>query len=412
MSFPLVVVALDIYPLKRLDPGSKAKWFGTAAQQVWLEKLPFILLSGAAGLLSLAGKRGIISEARPWANVTQAAYALLFYPAKIAFPRDISPFYPVPSSADLSSWPIVAYPLIVAAITIAALLAVRRWPAVSIVWVSYLVLVLPISGIVKYGPQLVADRYAYLAIAVFAIGLGVLPLRAWEKSLPSRISATAAVIAAISTLALMTWKQTQIWHDSETLFRRAVAVAPRSVIAHHNLAAVLAAEGRLDEAVDIYRRALAIQPYAEGKAELGRILAQQGKVDEAIAHDRDAIRLDSGFLPARQNLALLFIRLGRLDEAEKEYRAALKVDPSFVEGHHNLGYLLASRGRLDEAIAEYREALKLKPDFAIAYVNLGDALLRQGKNDEAIANFKRALEIDPNFVPARQSLEKALAARR
>jgi tetratricopeptide (TPR) repeat protein len=85
---------------------------------------------------------------------------------------------------------------------------------------------------------------------------------------------------------------------------------------------------------------------------------------------------------------------------------------SFVEGHHTLGYLLASRGRLDEAIAEYREALKLKPDFAIAYVNLGDALLRQGKNDEAIANFKRALEIDPNFVPARQSLEKALAARR
>jgi tetratricopeptide (TPR) repeat protein len=377
-----------------------------------LEKLPFILLSVAAGLLSLAGKSGVISEARPWANVTQAAYALLFYPAKIAFPHDISPFYPVPSSADLSSWPIVAYPLFVTAITIAVLFAVRRWPAVSIVWISYLVLVLPISGIVKYGPQLVADRYAYLSIAVFAIGLGFLPVTAWKKSAPSRISAMAAAIAAIFTLALMTWKQTQIWHDSETLFRRGVAVAPRSVIAHHNLAAVLAAEGRLDEAVDIYRRALAIQPYAEGNAELGRILAQQGKVDEAIAHDRDAIRLDSGFLPARQNLALLFIRLGRLDEAEKEYRAALKVDLSFVEGHHNLGYLLASRGRLDEAIAEYREALKLKPDFAIAYVNLGDALLRQGKNDEAIANFKRALEIDPNFVPARQSLEKALAARR
>ena len=412
MSFPFIVVALDIYPLKRLGPGSKAKWFGPAAQRVWLEKLPFILLSVAAGLLSLAGKSGVISEARPWANVTQAAYALLFYPGKIAFPRDISPFYPVPSSADLSSWPIVAYPLFVTAITIAVLFAVRRWPAVSIVWISYLVLVLPISGIVKYGPQLVADRYAYLSIAVFAIGLGFLPVTAWKKSAPSRISAMAAAIAAIFTLALMTWKQTQIWHDSETLFRRGVAVAPRSVIAHHNLAAVLAAEGRLDEAVDIYRRALAIQPYAEGNAELGRILAQQGKVDEAIVHDRDAIRLDSGFLPARQNLALLFIRLGRLDEAEKEYRAALKVDLSFVEGHHNLGYLLASRGRLDEAIAEYREALKLKPDFAIAYVNLGDALLRQGKNDEAIANFKRALEIDPNFVPARQSLEKALAARR
>src|ERR1041385_8243061 len=165
MSFPFIVVALDIYPLKRLGPGSKAKWFGPAAQRVWLEKLPFILLSVAAGLLSLAGKSGVISEARPWANVTQAAYALLFYPGKIAFPRDISPFYPVPSSADLSSWPIVAYPLFVTAITIAVLFAVRRWPAVSIVWISYLVLVLPISAIVKYGPQLVADRYAYLSIA-------------------------------------------------------------------------------------------------------------------------------------------------------------------------------------------------------------------------------------------------------
>jgi tetratricopeptide (TPR) repeat protein len=412
VTFPLVLLALDVLPLHRLP--AKEKWFNAGAARVWLEKIPFFILSIAAAALSVIAKReaGALADSDILANLPQALYGVGVYIWKALAPINLSPIYPVPAPGALWRWPLILFPMITVAVTIAVVVLRRRRPFAATAWLCYLALLLPSSGIVKYGPQLVADRYTYLPDVVWAVCAGAALLYVWRRRPRTILPLSALAAAILFVLGFLTWKQTQVWHDSESLFRRAVAVAPRSVIAHHNLAGGLANEGRIDEAVELYRGALAIQPYADGHAELGRIFALQGKVDEAIAHDREAIRLDPAYLPARQNLALLFIRLGRLDEAEKEYRAALTVDPSFVEGHHNLAYVLASRGRLDEAIAEYREALKLKPDFAAGYANLGDALLRQGKTGEAIANFKRALEIDPNFAPARQSLEKALAARR
>ena len=90
-------------------------------------------------------------------------------------------------------------------------------------------------------------------------------------------------------------------------------------------------QGKLDEAVACYRRALELQPdYAEAHSNLGNVLRDQGKLDEAIAC----------------------------------CRRALELKPDFAEAHYNLGVAFKDQGKLDEAVACCRRAVELKPDFA------------------------------------------------
>ena len=413
VTFPIVLVAFDFYPLRRIK-GPPHTWFRSNVLRIWLEKIPFFALSFAAALISVVAKEkgGALAESNPWGNLPLALYAIGVYLWKTIFPVNLSPIYPVPDAGEIWHWPLIIFPVVVLVITIAVIIFRHRWPATAMAWFCYVALLLPYSGIVKYGPQLVADRYTYLPGLVLAVFAGAVGLYVWER-LPQMFSlpASAGLVLVVTLLAFLTWRQTHVWHDSETLFRRAVAVAPRSIVSHHNLAAVLAADSRTGEAVEEYRRALTIRDYPDGHVALADLLSRESKFAEAMYHDREAIRLDPSLLPPRQHLALLLIREQRLNEAIEQYLETLKIEPAFAEGHNNLGLILASSGRLDDAIAHYREAITLKPDFALAYANLGDALAAQGKIDEAVVQLRKALEIDPNLAAAQRSLDSALNAK-
>ena len=199
-------------------------------------------------------------------------------------------------------------------------------------------------------------------------------------------------------------------------------------------------QGKLDEAVACYRRALQLQPdHAEAHNNLGNALQDQGKLDEAVACYRRALQLKPDFAEAHNNLGVALQEQGKLDEAVACYRRALELEPDYAEAHYNLGNVLLDQGKLDEAVACYRRALELKPDLAeahnnlgnassraretgrsggllspgagtearpmpTAYNNLGNALYEQGKLDEAEASFRRALELQPDLALAHEGL--------
>ena len=160
-------------------------------------------------------------------------------------------------------------------------------------------------------------------------------------------------------------------------------------------------QGKLDEAVACYRRALELKPdYAEAHNNLGIALKDQGKLDEAVACYRRALELKPDYAEAHNNLGNALKDQGKLDEAVACYRRALELKPDFAEAHNNLGNALKDQGKLDEAVACYRRALELKPDYAEAHNNLGIALNDQGKLDEAVACYRRALELKPDLAEA------------
>ena len=184
-------------------------------------------------------------------------------------------------------------------------------------------------------------------------------------------------------------------HDAAAdLIGQATTVAPENSVFRSNLATVLFAGGRLDEAVAAYRRTIELEPdYAGAHNSLGHALALQGQLDEAVAACSRAIELQPDYAMAHNNLGNALVEKVHLDEAIAAYRRAIHCQPDYAEAHHNLGMALKDKGQLDEAIAACRRSLQLKPEFTDACQTLGDALMDRRQAGEAVAMYRRAIQI-------------------
>ena len=192
-------------------------------------------------------------------------------------------------------------------------------------------------------------------------------------------------------------------------WRRALELKPDFVEVHNNVGNAAMDQGKLEDAVACYRRALELKPdYVQAHNNLGVALKRQGKLDQAIACCRRALELKPDYAEAHYNLGNAVMGQGNFDEAIACWRRALELKPDYAEAHNNLGVAFKDQGKLDQAIACYRRTLELKPDYAEAHHNLGIAFRDQGKLDEAIACWRRALELKPNYAEAHNDLGVAL----
>jgi len=271
-----------------------------------------------------------------------ALWAPDFYLWKILVPVNLS-LYELPRYLHFSLARLLAVP----AITVALVIARRRWPAGLAVWVCYLALLAPTLGVVRYGPQIAADRYTYLPSLGWAMLTGAAALYGWTAWEDRRIGLTAAGLLAGGTIAILivlgtlTWKQTEVWRDTETFWTHVLRTNPNSSVAHNNL---------------------------------GNALVQRGRWDEAIPH----------------------------------FKRALELRPNDADVNNNWGAVLIRAGNLEEALRYFRRAVELRPGNASAHNNLGRVLMLQGKRDEAAGHFATALELDPDLAQARRNLEAAL----
>jgi len=99
---------------------------------------------------------------------------------------------------------------------------------------------------------------------------------------------------------------------------------------------------------------------------------------------------------------------GKLIEAEKAYRKAIKINTDFVEAYNNLGNVLLDRGLLQEASNVFRKALNLLPDHPLLQNNLANSLQLQGKNEAAITLLNKVISKEPEFADAHNNLGNAL----
>src|SRR5581483_3265650 len=409
MTLPVVLVVLDVYPLRRLGSG---RWFAPKMRRVWLEKIPFVTLAVIFAVLAFAAQRdaGALLTLDNYGfakRLGQALFAPAFYLWKMIAPIDLSPIYAIPLHLEKSDWIFFVLGVTVdVAVTAVLILYRRRWPGLLAVWISYLALLAPVLGLAQAGPQFAADRYTYLS----ALGWAILTAGALRYIITQDqrlVRAAAAVVSAAAVLVLgaLTWRQVQVWSDPLTLWRHAVAAYPRASKAQNSLANVLVQLGRQNEAIAHYRLAIQIDPnYKEGHHNLGLTLAGRGDVEDAKREYAEALRIDPRYKEAHNNLAAVLFYEGDLAGAIDHYRRAIAVDPAFKEAHNNLGVILMNQGNVAEAIAEYRAAIKIDPNYKEPHYNLANALLEQDKVDEAIAEYRAALAIDPNYEVARYNL--------
>lgn len=153
------------------------------------------------------------------------------------------------------------------------------------------------------------------------------------------------------------------------------------------------ARGRAAEALDLYERALAIDPLDQLAIEQTvSLLRRSGRESEARAFLDRTSQLASGQVDAANYLAVVALRQGWPVEAERLLRRVLESDPGNPGVLANLAGALAQQGRRGEAITVMQSAIEREPDNARNHFNLGAMLAGQGRLREALAAFEQAEE--------------------
>ncbi len=178
---------------------------------------------------------------------------------------------------------------------------------------------------------------------------------------------------------------------------------------YNMLGFIYSQRGLPEKAVDLFRRALAVNPnYTEAQLNLTITLADMGVYDQALdefgkAQAREQQAGAPVPSPVRDRLANAHASLGRLyhelrlfDHAVAEFDKALTWAPRFADLHWRRAQSLAERGALDDAARGLLKALEINPRYTQAYLDLGLVFMRRGNRDQAVQAWKKAQSLDPD----------------
>ena len=370
VTLPLVLLILDVYPLRRL--GGDHGWMGGAARRMYLEKVPYLALAAAAGVIAVRARIEFgslieVAEVGVAARLAATGFSVAFHLWKTVVPHDLAPLYDLRVALGRGPAPLVAAWLIVLGLTALAAARARRWPAFTAAWAVHVVMLLPVSGVAQNGPQVAADRYTYLAGTGWALlaGAGL----AWcaaqiVAASPRRLFARCvlglATAGAIVLVSLSAW-QGLVWQDSISLWTRAVAIEPGGALAHTGLGTALLGEGRGAEAAAHYRQAIAIFPkLPEAEMGLALIASGDGQHEDAIRYGRHALARQPRRAGFRLVMAEILWQAERRDEAIEALREARTLDPASPLFAYISAVKLARMGRATEAMAALEEGHRLR----------------------------------------------------
>jgi tetratricopeptide (TPR) repeat protein len=302
VSLPIVLLALDVYPLHRL--GGARGW---RRPSVWLEKVPYVALGTTAAVIGFfalftLGNTRSLAEMGPLYRTVLSIYGLAFYLWKSVMPFALSPLYPLDVTVTWLHFGAAA------ALLGIAIFMRRRWPAFTVATLVYLATLLPVLGIFQNGPQAAADRYTYLACLGWVVILGGLAARRWA----GRAVARAVLSIWVLGMLPLTWQQVAVWHDSVTLWSHALALAPENRAAHFNLAGAHEEAGRYAAAVAEYEEVARLSNRFRGRwyITIGWNY-EKAKVDRlALAAFRKALTLEPGLSDACEGVTRVARRLG------------------------------------------------------------------------------------------------------
>ena len=351
-------------PLAARSMAGSAHGFWHQARALALEKLPLFVARAPAPLPSRFAAQRQIDAVAAFENLplsirlSTAASSYVAYVGKMIWPQGLVAFYPYRESLlDRGSWLACAAGL--AAMTAAAVVAVRRAPYVTVGWLWYVGTLVPVIGIVQVGGHAMADRFTYVPLdrPVHPDRVGRRGARWREPGCPVRPS-WLQPRSSSSPVAVVARAQVLHWRNGVALWQHATLVSRDNARAHANL---------------------------------GVALAREGQRGAAIAEYQEALRLDPRSAETHNNLALALVGEHKPENALEHYLEAVRLKPDYPNAHTNLANLLDDRGRTAEAIEHYREAIRLEPDHVLARMNLAIALAKSGQFAEAIAQLEAAL---------------------
>jgi tetratricopeptide (TPR) repeat protein len=362
----------------------------------------FIGAEGVEYALTL-GQRGLLAGRVIW-----------FYLFKLLWPQGLIFNYPH-WTVDASVWWQYLFPVGILALAGLLLWIARRHRGPLAGFLFFAGTLFPVLGFFNVYPfrfSYVADHFQYVA----SLGI-IVPIAAGITFAVGRIPAgsrPAALGTILAILGALTFRQSAIYVDDETIFRDTLARNPGSYMAHISLGLLFAkTQSRIPEAMEEWREALRIKPNAtDAHYNLGVALGDMpGRLRDAIAEYEAEIRVQPRFPTSHLNLANALANYPeRLPEAIAEYETVLRLTPDLPVAHYNLGIALSKSGRISEGMEEYRSAIRFEPNYADAHARLGLMLVQiPGRLTEAISELQAAVRLNPNSAQAHSNLGIALS---
>ncbi len=366
VTLPCTLLLLDFWPL--------ARWRITSWPRLFVEKLPFFLLTAGSCWMTMHAPREhavVTTETLPIiARLSNALVSCAAYLGTIFAPVRLGVFYPHPVDPQ----PALAA---AAAVLLAALtgLAVWQWkkrPYLLAGWLWFLGVLVPVLGLVQVGSQARADRFAYVP------ALGIFVAATWlAQDLAAKRPRVLRLIAGpvLAACALLTAHQVTYWLDGATLFEHTIAVTKNNACAHANAGLHRARGGDAAAAIAHFQASLRIEPEQSMIwREFGATLVEIGKPRDAVESFRTALHYDPADLGARYKLGVALHDSGAIDEAITEFEKILRDLPNSAGSHYHLALALEKKGRTPEARRHLQEAARLAP----ADAEIAEALRRIG----------------------------------
>ncbi len=391
VMLPLVLLGISVHRNGRLE------------RRDWLETAPFFALSLVAGLVNIWFQRqnamaGGWAPSRGFADrLGGAGWALASYMETALVPARVAVLYlewPIGPRSPLFFSPLAAVVALFAMLWAAR----RRWPFArpALLALAYHALVLlPVLGFIdiayfRIAP--VANHLQYLAlmgpVALAAAGV------AWcarRFPLPTRAAATVLVVALVA----FTSRRTAAYESDVTLWRRAVAEAPRNALAHYQLSQLLLEVGRVPEALAEMEASarLARGPGAQHRG-LSLWHFYAGRDAEAAAEARQVLRLTDD-PEARRDAAFVLTRTGFGSEAVGVFEVLVRNAPYSSDYTYWLAAALSRSGRWTEAANVLRSWSRERPGDPKMEEALSLVLVRLGLVAEARQHASAVLGTNP-----------------
>lgn len=436
ISLPIVLFLLDWLEDRKID------------KSLFIEKIPYLVLSVALGIIALFGKASILATTTPAQKLLMAAKSAVFYIPKFVMPYGLTFAYPYNGVIRLMTPAFFIPVLICIAVIIASWKYRKRYRMVVFGIVFYILTLLPtFSNFAKGGDIYIAsDRYAYIPMIGLLIVLGFV-IETWLQSVSterafatrrrSMITATFVCLFGFSVVASV---QATTWKNSEALYSHALQYQPESRAAHHNLAMEYLRMGDAEKALQEFDTALAIKDdprshinkgaayvmlkkFTDAKSEyeyvlkdnpenaealygLGNVEYKQGNKHVAVDLYKKALAINPEYTNALNNLGGLYIELEDWDSAIDVLQQSLRLQPDFPESFYNLGGAYESKGLFTEAEQAYRSALSLRQNDADTLAHLATVLYNQNKVDDAAKYLGQAFQENGYNTTAHALLER------
>ncbi len=397
VTLPMILLILDWYPLNRIR-----SW-----REFWsmnAEKLPFFAFSLASSVLTVLAQRtgGAMAamEVVPlFIRTLVATESLIAYLGKILLPINLIPFYPYPRDVSLFSFEYLSAISLIAGITAACMVMVKKQRIGLSAWGYYVATLIPVLGIVQAGGQAMADRYTYLPslgpfLIVGLMSAAVSEKAQWAHQRGRVVSITAVLFILISLLSL-TVRQIGVWRTSMDLWNYVIQKGPdEAPLAYYNRGQIYMNRGQFGEAIEDYSMAIRLNPaYQEAVYNRGLAFEKSGQPDRAVEDYERAISLNPSNYQAFNNRGVLYGAAGSYDKAIEFFTRALIIKQEYPDAYFNRGITHTLTNRRDLALADFNKAIELNQQFAAAYLHRGKLLLGMDRQGAAAGDFGKACEL-------------------